>query len=227
MSHVRAAGALFIVSAIATTFVANGCGGSSSSTSASVSGLGNPCTPEAEYEFNGGGAVLTDLSIDTASTSCDTRVCVQLYFQGRVTCPYGNQATQQTGRCLPVPALPGLYTLDGTAAGALCCPVPGDAQQRPLSHPVEAQCSGRSALDSVYCSCRCDVPAGVDRSTVNLCACPGGFACTPLFENPGLPPYMRGSYCLKTGPLGADLVQRTLAGDEAALTQACGVDRKP
>ncbi len=226
-ARVLAVFAVFVTGA-ALALVAGGCGsGSSGSTSASVTGLGNACIPESENDPNGGGAVLTDLGVDTQSTSCDTRVCLQAYFQGRVTCPYGNATSGQTGTCSAVAGMPGLYTLDGTASGDLCCPAPGDAQHRPLTHPVEAQCSGRSALDSVYCSCRCDVPAGVDRSTVSLCACPTGFSCLALFDNASLPLAMRGSYCVKAGPLGADLVQNTLTGDETALVTACGLDRKP
>lgn len=189
-------------------------------------GIGDPCTPEAEYAPGGGGAVVTDRSVDLSSTSCDSRVCLSLYFQGRVTCPYGNGGhAGQAGPCLAVAAHPGLYTLDGTREGEPCCPVAGDPQQTTVQLPVRAQCSGRAASDAVFCSCRCDVPAGVDRSTVRLCACPDGFSCAPVFDDPALPLAGRGSYCVRDGAKGADLVA---ADDvEVAVTKACGSERAP
>jgi hypothetical protein len=228
MSLFRSASAALVCVSVATMLLASGCGGEGllGSSSSAVSGLGDPCTPESEYDHDGGGAVLTDLGIDLASTSCVSRVCLSYYFQGRVTCPYGNAKAGQTGTCLPVADLPGLYTLDGTPAGEPCCPVVGDVEQRPLTKPVEAQCSGKNALDSVYCSCRCDVPAGVDRSLVRLCDCPSGFACLPIFDNPALPLGRRGSYCVKRGALGADL-DRDGGADPSALEATCGAERSP
>lgn len=228
MSRFRIASAALVVVAIAAMFVANGCGGDGllGSSSAAVIGLGDPCTPEPEYDHDGGGAVLTDLGIDLNSTSCVSRVCLSYYFQGRVTCPYGNAKGGQTGTCRAVPELLGLYTLDATPSGELCCPQVGDVEQRSLTKPVEAQCSGKNALDSVYCSCRCDVPAGVDRNLVRLCDCPSGFACLPILENPALPIGKRGSYCVKQGEFGANLGRDGLA-DQSALEATCGPDRTP
>ena len=199
----------------------------------SSSGVGDPCTPESEFDVGGGGANVTDLSVDLNSTQCDTRVCLQHYFQGRVTCPFGNgQATGQAtpgAQCLPVDAnqYPGLYTLDGTVSGTLCCPVvggvmddAGQVQQTPINKPVEAQCSGRTVSDSVYCTCRCDVPSTVDKSTVNLCTCPSDFVCLPLFTNPALPLGKQGSYCVRKS-------QSSLTADasEQTITGACGADK--
>ncbi len=46
--------------------------------------------------------------------------------------------------------------------------------------------------DGIYCSCRCDAPAGTSSPT---CECPGGYECTELLEigSDGF----RGSYCVK------------------------------
>lgn len=209
---------------------ASGCGALLGDGHRAVVGIGDPCTPEGELDPNGGGAYIGDTSLDVASTSCDSRVCLAFHFQGRVTCPFGNgQRTGQVGTCSPVPDFPGLYTLDGAVSGELCCPVQGDVSQTPLHLPVEAQCSAKRAIDSVYCSCRCDVPAGVDRATTNLCACPSGFACVPILEEPALPSGVRGSYCLRQGPLGAELYEQWSAdpSDSSVLTRTCGAPRTP
>src|SRR5262249_24141017 len=158
--------------------------------------VGDPCTPEQEFAVNTGGANPDDLTIDVNSVQCETRVCLSLYFQGRVTCPFGNNAAlSQTGTCSQVGDHRNWYTLDGTASGQLCCPVPGDAEQTPIRSPVSAQCGKRQVGDSVYCSCRCDIPdpnsiPGItdqeknelDKSKVQLCDCPSGYACVPLCD---------------------------------------------
>jgi hypothetical protein len=189
------------------------------------SGVGDPCTPEAEFGAadKTGAAVLTDISVDLNSTQCDTRVCLSHFFQGRVTCPYGNsQASGQKGECKAVPDLRGLYTLDGTQGGTLCCPVVGDVTMTPIQNPVPGQCANRGPADSVYCSCRCDVPAGIDKSTVKLCSCPSGYSCVPLLTNKLLPEGKQGSYCVKDGANGSDLGPDT---DPSVLETACGGEK--
>ena len=182
----------------------------------SVTGVGDPCIPETEFSAKSGSAQPTDLTIDVNSVQCETRVCLQHYFKGRVSCPYGNggQAGQgvkdPAAKCQAVAGKRNLFTLDGTLAGSLCCPVLGDVESKPINNPVEAQCSGRPAKDAVYCSCRCDVPDDpeIDRGQVNLCKCPDGFSCTKLCdrENGGcatLPKGKWGSYCVKDGAKGS------------------------
>lgn len=45
--------------------------------------------------------------------------------------------------------------------------------------------------DSIYCTCRCDGPAGA----ADFCECPEGFACTPVLASGGVG--IVGSYCVK------------------------------
>ncbi len=190
-------------------------------------GVGDPCTPESEFDVNGGGAVKEDLAIDLNSTQCDTRVCLQHYFQGRITCPYGNKGGGQQvagAQCLPVPGMRGLFTLTGAADGDLCCPVVGDAAEKPINKPVEAQCADRAATDAVYCTCRCDVPAGVDKSQVKLCTCDKGFQCVPLFTNPALAVGKQGSYCVRDSQASLQPGSSTIDSD---LTRVCGSDKHP
>ena len=189
-------------------------------------GVGDPCTPEVEFSANSGSANPTDLSIDVNSVQCDTRVCLQHYFKGRVSCPYGNGGKSlQKGKCAQVGDRRLVFTIDGAAGGEPCCPVIGDVTQTPIQLPVDAQCSGRPANQAVYCSCRCDVPDDpeIDRGSVTLCKCPSGFECTPLCDkshgNCGVVPKGKwGSYCVKSGRLGAGFnpdkdIETTCGGD--------------
>ena len=46
-------------------------------------------------------------------------------------------------------------------------------------------------LERVYCTCRCDAPAGSDTPT---CNCPSGFVCETILEQGGTG--IRGGYCV-------------------------------
>lgn len=48
--------------------------------------------------------------------------------------------------------------------------------------------------NSVYCTCRCDVPPGVSGGQ-DLCSCPDGFICREVLTQGG--PGVIGSYCVK------------------------------
>jgi len=181
-----------------------------------VSGVGDPCIPEDEFNKNYGQSVPEDLVIDVNSVQCETRVCLRHYFRGRVSCPFGNAAAGQQKEgavCKQVQGRRGLYTLDGTwqsDPSQLCCPILGDIAQKPVNQKVDAQCQERKADKSVYCSCRCAVPddPDIDKSKVSLCECPTGYKCTPLCDqtrgNCSLVPKGKwGSYCVKEGPSGS------------------------
>ncbi len=222
-----------------------------------VTGVGDPCIPEDEFAPNSGQSVIDELVIDVNSVQCETRVCLRHYFRGRVSCPFGNGALPGQGLgatcgpsgdcpagslcsgktadspgtcfapCKQVPGRRNLFTLEGSFPGTLCCPVLGDLNQKPVQKIVEGQCTNRQAKDSVYCSCRCDVPEDpeIDRSQVSLCECPTGFSCKPLCDkvngNCGpLPKGKWGSYCVKDGPTGANF-------NPAQAEATCGAELKP
>jgi len=151
-------------------------------------GVGDPCTPEQEYDATFSGFDLFEVNIESKSLQCATRVCLVNHFRGRVTCPYGQDA-------------------EGVApSGQSGCVVPGTttpiAPLRPTPHGdcVAAQCADRTADDAVYCSCRCADAAGNKGDGSVYCDCPESFACVPLVssiggDNEGL----TGSYCVKRG----------------------------
>jgi hypothetical protein len=214
------------------------------------SGVGDPCTPEAElgstpFTFSG------DLRIDVNSVQCETRVCLAHFFVGRVTCPFGNSANGRSGgKCQQAQSggsdLFGLYTVDGTATGDLCCPVIGDLNSSQIELPVKPQCIGtsvstsRAAEDAVYCTCRCDVfhyPDGTtseDPSSAHLCSCPDGFSCQLLVDptkgaGNKFPTGAWGSFCVKKSDTGFSQADTSADGqgdpsvvDPGKLATACG-----
>jgi hypothetical protein len=148
-------------------------------------GVGDPCTPEDEYQLYFSGYAFTEVNIESKSFQCETRLCLVNHFQGRVSCPYGQTAAQAASP----PSSATEYQL---------CHIPGtsDSGSRILV-AVEHQLAKRRATDSVYCSCRCDGPD----PNARYCKCPTGFQCTPLIapNNRLGQAELSGSYCVKTG----------------------------
>ncbi|AKU99975.1 hypothetical protein AKJ09_06639 [Labilithrix luteola] len=161
----------------------------------SEQGVGDPCTPEQEYDATFNGFDEKEVNVESKSFQCRTRVCLVNHFRGRVSCPYGQNAKGDA------------------PTGAAACSVPGtdtkitgplDPQGNPKdpikASAVPAQCVDRTADKAVYCSCRCADINGNKPGDQTFCDCPDGFACTPLVTsigqgNEGL----TGSYCIKTG----------------------------
>ena len=52
-------------------------------------GVGDPCIPEDEYRENFAGFQLQEENIESRSFQCQTRICLVNHFQGRVSCPGG------------------------------------------------------------------------------------------------------------------------------------------
>jgi len=150
-------------------------------------GVGDPCTPEDEYDRNFSGYNAKEVNVESKSFQCETRICLANHFQGRVSCKYGQNPPTVTGmrpneeaadaRCF-VPGSPG---------------IPGKA----ILVAVDAQLVERQADRAVYCSCRCD---GEDKNA-RYCKCPSGYACTHLVDDLHLGGggQLAGSYCVRDG----------------------------
>ena len=54
-------------------------------------GVGAPCIPEDEYDQDFSGFALQEVNVESRSFQCETRVCIVNHFQGRVSCPYGQE----------------------------------------------------------------------------------------------------------------------------------------
>ena len=80
-------------------------------------GVGDPCTPEAEYNPSFLGFDVKEVNTESESFQCLTRLCLVNHFQGRVSCPYGQQS-DGTPRM-------GASSCSGANNSAAGCCVPG------------------------------------------------------------------------------------------------------
>src|ERR1044071_3402957 len=83
-------------------------------------GVGDPCTPEDEYQQNFNGFAETEVNVESKSFQCETRVCIVNHFKGRVSCPYGQKQADidmknpdDPARCR-VPGTNGKHCLNGS-----------------------------------------------------------------------------------------------------------------
>ena len=58
-------------------------------------GVGDPCTPEQEYDPSFTGFKETQVNVESKSFQCRTRVCLVNGFRGRVSCPFGQGVNQE------------------------------------------------------------------------------------------------------------------------------------
>jgi len=154
-------------------------------------GVGDPCTPEDEYQQNFNGFQETETNVESRSFQCETRLCLVNHFRGRVSCRVGQQSqVDTTGKALPADAFNPKCSIPGT----LPSKDPNDANN--IKVKVPAQLVDRQTEKAVYCSCRCDGP---DKNA-KYCECPEGFECAPIVEQltqgSG---QLTGSYCIRTG----------------------------
>ena len=148
-------------------------------------GIGDPCTPEDEYQQYFSGYEVSEVNIESKSFQCETRLCLVNHFNGRVSCPYGQTEGQVAMLNLPQDQQFRLCHIPGTTA-----------DNTRIRVPVNKQLTNRRAPDTVYCSCRC---AG--ETDARYCKCPTGFQCTKLLEpiNRLGSKELAGSYCIKNG----------------------------
>jgi hypothetical protein len=133
-------------------------------------GVGDPCVPEDEYSPTFSGFAVGEVSTESRSFQCQSRLCLVNHFQGRVSCPYGQNE------------------------GARTCKVEGSADS--VTATVKPQLLDRRADDAVYCSCRC---AGPDPNA-RYCECPSGFSCSDVVPELGRAgAQLPGRYCIRAG----------------------------
>lgn len=152
-------------------------------------GVGDPCTPEQEYNADFNGFDYKEVNVESKSFQCRTRVCLVNHFQGRVSCPYGQDSTGNAPDGAKPCTIPG--TEDKITGN------PNDTKNLAL---VKPQCIDRAAGRAVYCSCRCADINGQKPADQVFCDCPDGYTCTQLVTsigqgNEGL----TGAYCIQAG----------------------------
>lgn len=152
-------------------------------------GVGDPCTPESEYNTDFLGFDYNEVNFESKSFQCQTRLCLVNHFQGRVSCQYGQDSNGN----------------GPTGIGG--CTVPNDPNTKITGNPnlgaqnvVKPQCTDRTADKAVYCSCRCANADGKTDDGANYCDCPDGFTCTHLVDSIGVGNEgLTGSFCIKAG----------------------------
>lgn len=165
-------------------------------------GVGDPCTPEDEYQSTFSGFSAQEVNVESRSFQCETRVCLVNHFRGRVSCPLGQDSVHAAAYAGPPDANGHTVPSKADTAG---CRIPGSSGDKAdvVQVTVPPQCISRKAQDTVYCSCRCDGPD----SNATYCKCPTGFICSPFPEfdrgaaaakaTGGGAAQLRGSYCTR------------------------------
>ncbi len=132
-------------------------------------GVGDPCTPEDEFRENFAGFDLTEANIESRSFQCQTRVCLVNHFQGRVSCPGGQE------------------TPTSCAQGEAC----GAGEECSSGGVIIADCDPTECGDGIN-SDNCNQPDGTNEAcggsvcddTGRFChcqsgQCPNGYVCNP------------------------------------------------
>lgn len=185
-------------------------------------GVGDPCTPEDEYQQNFNGFQVTETNVESRSFQCETRLCLVNHFQGRVSCRLGQPASAAAPYTDPP------TNMAPNSDWRPQCSIPGTAVNRTdrnsadnINVEVKPQLRNRQTDKAVYCSCRCDGP---DKNA-RYCECPEGFQCEPLVDNLKITTgsqQLAGSYCIRAG----SKYDPTASTVETCLDnpKACGCD---
>jgi hypothetical protein len=162
-------------------------------------GVGDPCTPEDEYQQGFNGFQVTETNVESRSFQCETRLCLVNHFQGRVSCRLGQSAAAAAP--YSDPPTNSVENPDWRPQ----CSIPGTAVDRVnrqstdnINVEVKPQLAKRQTDKAVYCSCRCDGP---DKNA-RYCECPQGFQCEPIVANLQITQgagQLAGSYCIRAG----------------------------
>lgn len=131
--------------------------------------LGAVCWQTVEHEAYFRGFSLNEVDI-SGSPMCSSGLCLQNHFQGRVSCPYG-QESRSDASCF----------VQGTDVA--------------VTGRVSPQLASRQAAVASICSCRC---AGTGPGP--YCTCTAGMECVHVFDDLGLgTDDVSGSYCIPSG----------------------------
>ena len=129
------------------------------SPSCQTGGIGDPCTPEDEFNAGFSGFRVTQENIESRSFQCESRICLVNHFQGRISCPLGQ--TERTA-CTPGGSCSGEGE-ECQRAGTFApdCDENGDPRCSGLSENLTCNKKGKF--------CECD-PG-------NAASCPTGYVC--------------------------------------------------
>ena len=135
MQNVRI-GLVCLLAGVGTAIACSSDSAETESASGAISAtVGLTCTPSFEESGTGAGFSATEVFVEDTSPACGEGVCLGVNFEGRLSCPYGQDAT-----------------------GGGCETTSGE----PVEGPVPPQLVNRPPSDAIYCSCRCADPEGAD-----------------------------------------------------------------
>ena len=155
----------------------------------SQTGVGDPCTPEQEYNADFNGFDEKEVNVESKSFQCQTRLCLVNHYRGRTSCPFGQNSEGQAPSGKDVCKIPGTNDL-----------IVGRPEDTKKKKQVCSECTDRTADKAVYCSCRCANLKGETNDGANYCTCPDGFVCEQLVTSIGAGDTgLTGAYCIKTG----------------------------
>ncbi|MDP8999049.1 MAG: hypothetical protein M3O46_02950 [Myxococcota bacterium] len=217
-----------ILAALAATFAVSVLTG----TGCASTGIGDPCIPEQEYRPDFLGFSVNEVSVESKSFQCQTRLCLVNHFQGRVSCPYGQTPAgtnkNLTKACTNISNVPSAGCCTPGISQAVTGPL--DANGMPTDtknkEQVLGQCTLRKADTAVYCSCRCQNINGQTNDGANYCTCPDGFSCQQLVTSIGAGDQgLTGAYCVKNNTQYDPNVG--CGGECSPTTHTCGTQQLP
>jgi hypothetical protein len=159
-------------------------------------GVGDPCTPEDEYNPQFAGFKVTEENIESRSFQCQTRICLVNHFQGRVSCPLGQAPPKSCSgpsdascgadsKCVEAGTLAPDCDPDAADKGAAACAGYGgvcNVTTRACQCNQTADCPTNSYCDAEAKQCKsyvchkggsnCQIP-GADKNEGKACCIPG------------------------------------------------------
>lgn len=169
--------------------------------------VGLPCLPYDEYSSTFPGFVFNETTIETSHVDCASEsVCLVRHFQGRVSCPYGQDEAA-------------LETPEGDPRR---CYVPR-SQQEPVTVVVQPQLTDFASARGAYCSALCANGNGRRDDGRRYHECPAGFHCETIGQRELTnSPHLAGSYCVRNEASPVDPSSTLCQADATGQTGNCG-----
>ena len=153
-------------------------------------GVGDPCTPEDEYSNQFPGFKVSEENIESRSFQCSTRICLVNHFQGRVSCPQGQDGTALIS-CL------GTDDTTTCPAGKSCVPSQIYAPNCTICDGTDPNCQAVACPSPLQCD-----------ATLGICTCTTAdngknangitYSCEPSDPNDVTSPQVLHSYICHT-----------------------------
>lgn len=154
----------------------------------STADLGAACVLQDEENVSFSGYSVTEVVVESQGPSCATGICLSHAFQGRATCPYGENCTTPSGAPVTAQVPPQLVArapddsvycscrCDGPEGTGPFCECPSDFECRPMIADFGGASSAAENLTGSYC-----VKRGTFVEEPSTLA--GGPVCDPALAN--------------------------------------------